>query len=595
MSVQNILIDGTALFQDNTENAGVVETGLFDGSAVNTGTTTTAAFSGTAANHGTVVEEATFSDSAINTGTVAVAEFTGSASNAGTVTDAASFADTTTNSGIISGTATFSGSAENDGGTVAGAAVFADTAINTGSVAGPVVFSGDSVNNGTVAEAIFLGSSQNGGTVTLSAVFAENAGNLDTGLVQGNAVFADNTVNAGTIQGNAEIAATANGEQGDVAGSITTYVQPDGAFAYGYFSGGAKTAPASYATVVYQAGSFWYKYDASGNGVLASGNYSDGTSMFTFANGVKGAAYTPPNVPTLYPYKTFVGTTNDAWSELSNWVDVYGNALSALPTSSDTVLVLASMYAENLSVAGAILSGDNSVQLYAPALAMTGNVSAYGSTEIHSIDVYGNLYMHDNSHVRDAGIFGNIYLNDSATTNGNTPNATVIYMLSGVETNLDREGNSSFTSTDTGNLSGGHYEVFNGLFYQAGVPYTGSMGFTTLGVISYDEYHYPTYGLVSRTKTFANGILTNGWNPITNVYVVSGESTPLDQNGSSYWDELWVWNYWFTYPIYLNSLHNGLFYQNGIPFTGYMYNEWSPDRTGNHMTTYTNGAMTDYR
>ena len=294
MSVQNILIDGTALFQDNTENAGVVETGLFDGSAVNTGTTTTAAFSGTAANHGTVVEEATFSDSAVNTGTVAVAAFVGSASNAGTITQEASFADTTTNSGVVSGTATFSGSAENDGGTVAGAAVFADTATNTGIVSGAVVFSGDAVNNGTVAEAIFLGNSQNGGTVTLSATFAENAGNLDSGLVQGNAVFADNTVNAGTIQGNAEIAATANGAQGDVVGTVTEYVQSDGAFAYGYFSGGVKSAPASYATVVYQVGSFWYKYDASGSGALASGVYSDGTSSFTFANGVKGAAANPP-------------------------------------------------------------------------------------------------------------------------------------------------------------------------------------------------------------------------------------------------------------------------------------------------------------
>jgi hypothetical protein len=443
MSVQNILIDGTALFQDNTENAGVVETGLFDGSATNTGTATTAAFSGTAANHGTVAEEATFTGSAINTGTVAVAEFTGSASNAGTVTEAATFADTTTNSGIISGTATFSGSAENDGGTVAGEAVFADTAVNTGSVAGPVVFSGSAVNNGTVAEAIFLGSSQNGGTVTLSAVFAENAGNLATGLIQGDAVFADNTVNAGTIQGDAEIAATANGEQGTVAGSVTTYVQPDGAYAYGYFSGGSKTAPASYATVVYQAGSFWYKYDASGNGALASGNYSDGTSMFTFANGVKGAAYTPPPAPAIYPYQTFLGTINDQWDNVSNWVDVYGVTSTTLPTSTDTVLVLTSIYVAGMDVAGVVLSGDSSVDLRAPALAMTGNVSAYGASEIHSVDVHGDLYMYNNSHVRDAPIFGIIYLNDSATTNGNTPEAAVIPLTNG----LYEENGSPYTGT----------------------------------------------------------------------------------------------------------------------------------------------------
>jgi hypothetical protein len=436
MSVQNILIDGTALFQDSTENAGVVETGLFDGSAVNTGTATTAAFSGTAANHGTVAEEATFSDSAVNTGTVAVAAFVGSASNAGTVTEAASFADTTSNSGVISGTATFSGSAENDGGTVAGAAVFADTAVNTGSVAGAVVFTGDAVNNGTVAEAIFLGNSQNGGTVTLSAVFAENAGNLATGLIQGDAVFADNTVNAGTVQGDAEIAATANGEQGTVDGTVTEYVQPDGAFAYGYFSGGSKTAPPSYATVVYQVGDFWYKYDASGNGELATGVYNDGSSSFTFANGVKGAA------TAIYSHKTFLGTVNTNWDNLSNWVDVNGSALGTLPTSTDTVLVLAPVTTTvDIVVAGMILSGGG--ELTSQAKTMTGNISAYESTNIAAIDITGDLHMYGTSDVSNCIVNGIIYLNDNATTNGNTPNAAVIPLTNG----LYYENGSLYTGT----------------------------------------------------------------------------------------------------------------------------------------------------
>jgi hypothetical protein len=328
-------IIGIGIFLDSTENVGTVLDGVFDDSAINSGTTTNASFSGSASNTGTVIELASFTDTAINTGTVAVAEFTGSASNAGTVIEEATFADTTTNSGVVSGTATFSGSAENDGGTVAGEAVFADTAVNTGSVSGPVVFSGDAVNNGTVAEAIFLGNSQNGGTVTLSATFAENAGNLATGLIQGDAVFADNTVNSGTIQGNAEIAATANGEQGTVTGSTTTYIQPDGAFAYGYFSGGVKAAAPSYATIVYQVGSFWYKYDASGNGALATGNYNDGTSLFTFANGVKGSAYNAPtDAPTNAPTDAPTNAPTDAPTNAPT--DAPTNAPTNAPTDAPT-------------------------------------------------------------------------------------------------------------------------------------------------------------------------------------------------------------------------------------------------------------------
>jgi hypothetical protein len=452
MSEQNILIDGTALFQDNTENAGVVETGLFDGSAVNTGITTTAAFSGTAANHGTVVEEATFSDSAVNTGTVAVAAFVGSASNAGTITQEASFADTTTNSGVVSGTATFSGSAENDGGTVAGEAVFADTAVNTGSVAGPVVFTGSAVNNGTVAEAIFLGSSQNGGTVTLSAVFAENAGNLGTGLIQGDAVFADNTVNAGTIQGNAEIAATANGEQGTVQGSVTEYVQPDGAFAHGYFSGGSKTAPGNYATVVYQVGSFWYKYDASGNGAFATGNYSDGTSSFTFANGVKGAAV----AVIFHPYSVYLGV-NGTYSFY-----YFDDA----PTQNVPGLN------NGLPYTGTILYTSQTSNTLAANLTGSGD----------GLDLVGGL---DDIFFTDAnGAYS--YILGIDMPDGWNP-FTSIYYLNGESTNLDLNGD---TFIDTN----GSYTSHGGLVYNGGNPYTGSAYYGDDG-----------YGNITMRIDFVNG------------------------------------------------------------------------------------------
>jgi len=259
MSIENISIIGTATFAENSQNGGIVDNGIFQDSSTNSGTVSTASFSGTS----------------VNDGTVSVAKFEESASNSGSITESASFSDTTVNTGSISGTATFSGSASNTGGTIEGSAIFSDATVNTG----------------TVSEAIFIGSSNNTGIITISAAFADTS--INGGTIQGDAIFSDSTTNTGTIEGNAQIASSADNSSGTVSGSVTEYIQPDGYFPNGYYSGGVKTSPPDYNTVVYQVGIFWYKYDASGNGGLATGNYNDGTSMFTFDNGIKGAAYTP--------------------------------------------------------------------------------------------------------------------------------------------------------------------------------------------------------------------------------------------------------------------------------------------------------------
>ena len=563
MSVQNILIDGTALFQDNTENAGVVETGLFDGSAVNTGTTTTATFSGTAANHGTVVEEATFSDSAVNTGTVAVAAFVGSASNAGTITQEASFADTTTNSGVVSGTATFSGSAENDGGTVAGAAVFADTATNTGIISGAVVFSGDAVNNGTVAEAIFLGNAQNGGTVTLSATFAENAGNLATGLIQGDAVFAGNTVNAGTIQGNAEIAATANGEQGTVAGSVTTYTQPDGAFAFGYYSGGVKAAAPGYATVVYQAGIFWYKYDASGNGALATGNYSDGTSWFTFTNGVKGAAYNAPG----------------------NWYD---------DDSASAVV---------LTVNGTVSQSDEGSGVFAASFnGGGGTLTGTGfdvSNQTATIEFFAKLNQNADGSVLNLGTpsspsgfhlafssSGHFVLSDGATYNTNTCKYAVgkwaHYAVVITPSNIAVYKNGTHFGDYANGINAGATNFSIGNYFGAATsPLNGKVAGMRLiiGTELYtSNFAVPTALLtaVTGTELLLNFGATDvptvytftGWNADDSVYYIDGESTNLDSTGDTVIDS--SGNY---------SSYNGIVYNGGNPYTGSAY--YNNDEYGN--------------
>lgn len=273
MSIENISIIGTGIFAEDSQNGGIVDNAIFQDSSTNSGTVSTASFSGTS----------------INSGTVSIATFEESSLNSGSITEFASFSDTTVNTGSISGTVTFSGSASNTGGTIEGNAVFSDTTVNTG----------------TVSQAVFIGSSSNTGIITLSAFFADTS--INSGTVEGDAIFSDSTTNTGTIEGNAQIASTADNSSGTVSGSVTVYVQPDGYFANGYYSGGVKTAPPNYNTVVYQVGNVWYKYDASGNGSLATGNYSDGTSMFTFNNGVKGAAY----VPEFLPDGTFIRTENN--------------------------------------------------------------------------------------------------------------------------------------------------------------------------------------------------------------------------------------------------------------------------------------------
>jgi hypothetical protein len=319
------------------------------------------------------------------------------------------------------------------------------------------VFSGDAVNNGTVAEAIFLGNSQNGGTVTLSATFAENAGNLDTGLIQGDAVFADNTVNAGTVQGNAEIAATANGEQGDVYGSITTYTQPDGAFAFGYYSGGVKAAAPSYATVVYQAGIFWYKYDASGNATLANGTYSDGTSGFVFVNGVKGAAAAAPVAKN--------GAYSDGYYLNDNIDFNYANAVPQ--QAQDNGLYYT--YSQTIAAGYADPPANGAYSTY---YFNAGAIDfSYSSAEAHIIiNNFNHVYYSYNS--------GGAYLTNGFQTGVNI-NGAYYYINGARAIELDQNGSNTFDQ------SSGVYSTYNSLYYENGVPYSGTKFYSDDGYGSY--------------------------------------------------------------------------------------------------------------
>ena len=214
--------------------------------------------------------------------------FLDSASNEGTITQG-TFSDTTVNLGTVE-VASFAGTAVNEGTAVS--AVFGDGAVNVGSLTSGT-FLGTAVNSGVVTVAEFFGTASNVGVIVEAAKFADTSSNV--GVVSGSAIFADTSVSNGVVEGAVQLGVdVTEGENQALTETSTEYTQTNGFFPNAHYSGGSKAAPANYATVVHQVGSFWYKYDASGNGALASGNYSDGTSLFTFTNGVKGAAYNAP-------------------------------------------------------------------------------------------------------------------------------------------------------------------------------------------------------------------------------------------------------------------------------------------------------------
>jgi hypothetical protein len=201
---------------------------------------------------------------------------------------AAAFIDTASNQGTVS-VASFSDTAVNEGTVVS--AVFGDGAVNVGSLTSGT-FLGTAVNSGVVDVAEFFGTASNVGVIVEAAKFADTSSNV--GIVSGSAIFADESISDGVVEGAIEIAQTATqGENQALTETPTEYTQANGFFPNAHYSGGSKVAPANYATVVHQIGSFWYKYDDNGNGSLASGKYKDGFSVFMFVNGTKGESANP--------------------------------------------------------------------------------------------------------------------------------------------------------------------------------------------------------------------------------------------------------------------------------------------------------------
>jgi hypothetical protein len=245
-------------------------------------------------------------------------------------------------SNSISGLAAFFGTATNSGDVTS--AVFNDGAVNFGSITSGV-FLGSAINSGSVSVAEFFGTASNAGFVVESARFADTSSNV--GTVSGSAIFTDTSISDGVVEGAVQLGVNVTeGENQALTETPTEYTQTDGFFPNAHYSSGSKTAPTDYETVVYQVGGFWYKYDGNGNGSLASGNYSDGTSMFTFVNGIKGGAYTPSyNVLGSYYY---VGTLTNGTTVL------YSDNNLTIVASNITPFVVAGVARYNTDGSGVV-------------------------------------------------------------------------------------------------------------------------------------------------------------------------------------------------------------------------------------------------
>ena len=176
----------------------------------------------------TAIGITTFADISNNKGTVTGnAAFTGNAINqfvpplllSGIVTGDATFTVSATNDGTVTGNATFADDSINKR-TVTGNATFADDSINKGTVTGNATFTGNSINQGTVTgNATFTNSSINQGTVTGDAIFNISSKNGNDGTVGGVTTFKDTTFNQGTL-GNATFTNTSRNE-GSISNTAT--------------------------------------------------------------------------------------------------------------------------------------------------------------------------------------------------------------------------------------------------------------------------------------------------------------------------------------------------------------------------------------
>lgn len=169
----------------------------------------------------TLLGNIVFLDFSNNQASIASATFRHNSENRSELTDSADFFENSANSGTVNGLATFHSTGEdqcdNDGtvasaifygtsvnnGEVSGTASFMDTSLNSGILNGDATFANGSHNESVWInkDAFFYDESTNTGDIAGSATFNHTSQN--SGTVGGNATFNNESINFGTVSGDA--------------------------------------------------------------------------------------------------------------------------------------------------------------------------------------------------------------------------------------------------------------------------------------------------------------------------------------------------------------------------------------------------------
>ena len=358
------------------------------------------------------------------------------------------FQENSSNSGTISGVHTgtimFTGSAVNDG--YVGDVSSSLEDVGTDNSPQTVIFSGNSINTGIVGLAEFSGSASNQGSVEEASFVGPDA--VNTGTIT-NAVFLSGAVNNGIVTTAIFDAESIN------SGTVTLSTEYNPVIPTYILVGGYYEAPL---------------------GTGFSGGAIEGSGLGAEIKTLNG--FPAANKSLAVGDWTFV--TNASGVITSRFFSGSGSAYTAY-IDGDGAIYLSG---ENVSLSAAVAAG---AVAYVPSNGFNFDVNA--STGYHFV----NGVMYDVSNMGIISYYSG-WINPT-------------YYVNGISSNLDQYGNNIFYASQQ-NIGGniipaGTYETFGGLFYQGGVPYTGSM--------SYDEMVDNGYGTLipsgnSVNRNFSNGV-----------------------------------------------------------------------------------------
>jgi hypothetical protein len=578
----NCAVVSCASFFDNSSNVGTISlTAAFSGTSVNSGTalnasfvgaasnigviTSVATFAGSSSNVGTVSGSASFADTTVNSGTASSASFVGSASNVGNVTGAATFSGTSINCGGVT-TASFFGSSSNSPYGEIGTATFADTAVNSGAIgtgffvgsasnAGTVdtiaffddstsnvgiincaYFSGTSSNAGIICCASFSESTTNLGTICTSAEFIGSASNA--GVVLGNADFGSGTCNAGSVSG------TVYAASGAVICLALTYVDITG----------------------HNARIGAYDLIANGSGQCFTGNLNYVNSGALIYDDLTCCSYVSNGTGYYISYyRTGTCLTNQACFEVISgeqypcgFVNIYSNGLGSCYCLTNFPVITCQpqdVYANESDpfCLSMVASGSNL------------NYSWYTNSGVQLIDADGwtgtctNTVCCDSAPIAESfNYFYGVVENEAG---GVRSCVAQVFVYEDIFTDASIDAEYNITPYS--------YTTHGGLFYQDGVPYTGTHNVTDYEIQS-DEYGPCSYTTTSRNIGFENGV----------EFLANHGSFTSDQNYISVSNSIPIGTGDFTFEGFLkpNQLKSSPFDTSFINGVGYqspaLYIHW---------------------